>query len=449
MIRPFQLRRLFFLFSSLMAAALSSSTSWSDANIIPGHFLGTARARVSKSQVFTWARKNGVEAELIRGSDRLWEIRGPSSFRGERHVLESPFLELVQDAWLETPRMDPPGSGLQSDWFVPNETLFQSMIFTGLEKGSTLYPSEMKPGSNWALERIHAPQAWIRRTSSDDVVVAVLDSGVDITHPDLKANLWVNPGEIAGNGIDDDQNGWVDDIHGYDSHYEKVEVQDEVGHGTYLAGIIGAVGNNGIGLSGVAWKTRLMVVRGDDHRRMSWTGAVKGAYYARDNGAKVINASWGTYSATIGLREMVRDMETSGVIVVNAVGNNSNNVDTQYRAYPAGYATSNLIVVTALHPNGGLVQYADYGEKYVHLAAPGWANPTTILGGSYGVQAGCSVAAPYVTGAVALVWAEHPEWTHQQVREQILSAVDRIPSLAGKVASGGVLNLARALGIQD
>jgi subtilisin family serine protease len=414
---------------------------------IPGSFLVTLQARSNAAAAREWIARRGGLLVPIRGSTRLWEVVELIGY-SEQDLAETGLFDGVeQDHWVETVQ----GPLLPE---APFSLLPESFSFfapldraVSISADSTRYPSELKPGANWALERIQAPQAWIRRTSTDDIVVAVLDSGVDITHPDLKDNIWINPREIAANGLDDDKNGWVDDIHGYDSHYEKVEVQDEVGHGTSLAGIIGAVGDNSTGTTGVAWKTRMMVVRGDDHRRMSWTGAVKGAYYARDNGAKVINASWGTYSATMGLREMVRDMESSGVMVVNAVGNNGNNIDTEYRAYPAGYATSNLIVVTGLHPNGGLVHYADYGPKYVHIAAPGWANPTTMLGGKYGVQAGCSVAAPYVTGAVALLWAEHPDWTHQQVRERLFETVDPVPALRDKVATGGVLNVARALGV--
>jgi len=420
------------VFLALSRAQASSRTELS----IPGVYLAVSNHQ-DDSSVQKWAVKAGVEAHRIPGSTRHWEIRRAGAW-SEAQILGSGLFEEVQaDAWMDSSwRSEEVTSGFS----------FLSVLPESLAK--FLLPDDVPLGSNWALERIHAPEAWTRRTSTDDVIVAVLDSGVDVDHPDLAANIWRNEDEIPGNGIDDDHNGWVDDIHGYDSHFERVEVQDQVGHGTYLAGIIGAVGNNGIGSSGVAWRTRMMVIRGDDARRMSWTGAIKGAYYARDNGARVINASWGTYSATTGLRQMLLDMEAAGVMVVNAVGNNSNNVDTQHRAYPSGYATSNLIAVSALHPNGSLVHYADHGEKYVHLAAPGWGIPTTALGGKYTAQAGCSVATPFVTAAVAMVWAEHPEWSHHQVRDQILSTVDVLPTLRGKVATSGVLNLGRALGVE-
>jgi subtilisin family serine protease len=434
---------------------LLASAEPSSPLIIPGQFLAVAKregsVQTQPSSIELWAKRLRLTVSKIRGFHRLYEISGAEGYQAAQllggSALESPWEEVVPNSYLEIEPSEP-----------MEETRSSFRVFAGLVQAldrlqfpflaaPSRYPAELVPGKNWALEQIGAPQAWTKRTNADDIVVAILDSGVDITHPDLKENLWVNPGEVPANGVDDDQNGWVDDIHGYDSHYEKVEVQDQVGHGTFLAGIIGAVGNNGVGTTGVAWKAKLMVVLGDDHRRMSWMGAVKGAYHARDNGAKIINASLGTYSATTGLREMVRDMEASGVWIVNAVGNNSNNVDTQYRAYPSGCATSNPLVVTALHPNRQLVQYADHGEKYVHLAAPGWGGATTLLGGGYGVQAGCSVAAPYVTGAAALLWAEHPEWTYRELRVQLLQAVDVLPSLRGKVATSGVLNIGRALGV--
>jgi subtilisin family serine protease len=439
----------FYRLSTLVFLLLALGGSVRASEPLPGEFLVTLNEGSVPAQVASRVERLGGRMTRIRGSARLWEISGLRGYGAQDLERMGGFGMVEQNAWLPD-QTSPAVTPVKPLDLLEHPTDISWLAGSLSRSASSLvYPDDLQKGANWALERIHAPEAWSRRTSTDEVVVAVLDSGVDITHPDLRDNLWVNPGEIPSNGIDDDRNGWVDDIHGYDSHYEKVEVQDQVGHGTYLAGIIGAVGNNGIGMTGVAWKTRLMVIRGDDHRRMSWTGAVKGGYYARDNGARVVNASWGTYTATGGIREMLRDLEDSGVMVVNAVGNNGNDIDTGHRAYPAGFATSNLIVVSAFHPSEKLVHFADYGPKYVHLAAPGWANPTTFLGGKYGTQAGCSVAAPYVTAAVAMVWAEHPEWTHHQVREQILSTVDRVPALSDKVATGGVLNLARALGVSE
>lgn len=276
--------------------------------------------------------------------------------------------------------------------------------------------------------------------------MAVIDSGIDLNHPDLKANLWVNEDEIPNNNLDDDHNGYIDDVYGADTHLGTGDPMDTVGHGTQVAGIIGAVGNNGVGTSGVIWKTKIMAIRAEDGtKRISYSGAVKGGYYAAANGAKVVNGSWGTFTAAMSIKEMIQDLDRQGVIFVGAVGNVNNNIDTQYLEYPAAFRLPNMIEVTAIDQDNELTPQANYGRKWVNIAAPGWRITTPALGGGYKTDYGTSLAAPFVTATVAMVMSEFPQLNHYEVRQKVLSAVDVIPGLADKVGTSGRINLLKAL----
>jgi len=317
--------------------------------------------------------------------------------------------------------------------------------------GDLLSPAAISsdPGttSQWSLDAISATQAWDVATGSRSVVVAVIDSGIDLAHPDLVANLWTNPGEIAGNGLDDDRNGFVDDVHGWNFAANDANVQDGYGHGTHVAGIIGAVGNNGVGVTGVAWNVSIMPLKFQDDRGVGYTGdAIKAVQYAtmmrRDYGVNVvvINASWGGGTGFSSLLETaIRDAGSTGITFVAAAGNSGANNDVATR-YPSGYDLPNVIAVGACDSTGSLAGFSDYGATSVDLAAPGTSIYSTLPGGRYGWLAGTSQAAPHVTGAVALLAAARPGISVAEVRTAILGSVDHLPSLTGKVATGGRLN---------
>jgi len=290
---------------------------------------------------------------------------------------------------------------------------------------------------------INATRAWDFTTGSRSVVVAVIDSGIDLTHPDLAANLWVNPGEIAGDGIDNDANGFVDDIHGWDFVDHDALPQDGFGHGTHVAGIIGAVGGNGIGVTGVNWQVSIMALRIQDDRGAGTTSAVLAALrYAtmmrRDHGIMIVasNNSWEAPAGYSGVVEQaIREHGAAGITFVAAAGNNATNTDLTPR-YPGGYDLPNVITVASLTPQGTLASSSNYGASSVDVAAPGAAIQSTYRSGGYTLLSGTSMAAPHVTGVAALLAAARPGITVAEIRAAILGTATPLPALAGKVASG-------------
>ena len=263
----------------------------------------------------------------------------------------------------------------------------------------TALPNDPSFAQEWSLQNtgqsggtagidVNATQAWDISTGSRSVVVAVIDSGIDLTHPDLAANLWTNPGEIAGNGIDDDRNGFVDDVHGWNFVDNNANVQDGYGHGTHVAGIIGAVGNDGVGVTGVAWRVSLMVLRVQNDLGAGTTSAVIGALrYAttmrRDFGINVVvtNNSWEAaagYSSVI--EGLIREQGEAGITFVAAAGNHGTSNDVTPR-YPSNYDLPNVIAVASLSSSGVLAGSSDYGATTVDLAAPGTFILSTWKGG--------------------------------------------------------------------
>lgn len=311
----------------------------------------------------------------------------------------------------------------------------------------------------WSLQSISAYQAWQYGTGSRDVVVAVIDSGIDLTHPDLVNNLWTNPGEIAGDGIDNENNGYVDDIHGWNFYANNNDVQDRYGHGTHVAGIIGAEGNNSLGVAGINWNVSLMTLKFTDDNGMGYGGAAANAMsyigmMKNTYGVNVVvaNASWGGLTGFSNiLYGAINQLNNDGVVLTVAAGNNGDNNDITLR-YPSCYDSPNIISVGALSSyTNGLVSFSNYGASSVDLAAPGSIVLSTIPYGNYGYKSGTSMAAPQVAGAVALLNAVKPGISVSEVKNAIFGSVDKIPELFGKVATGGKLNVgasvAHALGI--
>jgi subtilisin family serine protease len=306
--------------------------------------------------------------------------------------------------------------------------------------------------SQWALNKIGATTAWNTTTGSRSVVVATIDSGIDLTHPDLAANVWTNPREIAGNGIDDDRDGYVDDVHGWNFVDGTGNVQDGFYHGTHVAGIIGAVGNNALGTAGLNWQVSIMPLKFIDNSGVGYTGAaIYAINYAtmmrRDHGVNIvaINASYGggtNYSTA--MQEAIAAAGQAGITFVAAAGNGGANNDVTAR-YPSSYDLPNVIAVAGTDSADNVAGFSNYGATSVDLGAPGAGIYSTLPNNNYGSVSGTSMAAPQVTGAVALLAAARPGITVAQVRAAILGSVDVVPSLAGKVATGGRLNIAKAM----
>jgi subtilisin family serine protease len=324
---------------------------------------------------------------------------------------------------------------------VPNDPSF------GLEWGLRNTGQTVNGGDlGTAGADIRATQAWDIFTGDPNFVIADIDTGLQYTHPDIAANAWTNPGEIAGNGIDDDGDGFVDDVHGWDFYSNDNDPADQNGHGTHTAGTIGAVGNNGVGVSGVNWHCKIMAVRFlGPSGSGTLAGAVGAIQFCVTRGVKVSNNSWvGPFDQSES--DAVSAARNAGHLMVCAAGNNGTNNDANPgSSYPASFDFDNIIAVAATNNDDGRASFSNYGATKVDLAAPGDNVYSTWQGSGYMYDSGTSMATPHVTGAVAMVWALNPSFTHQQVIYRILSTVRPLPSMSGQTLTGGILNLAEAI----
>ena len=303
---------------------------------------------------------------------------------------------------------------------------------------------------------IDAPEAWNTTTGNGSVVVGVIDSGVDYTHPDLTGNMWRNPGEIAGNSIDDDRNGYTDDVYGWDFFNNDSNPMDDNGHGTHVAGTIAASGNNGIGVAGVAWNAKVMALKflGADGSG-SMSAALAAINYATKMrtqygiNVRVTNNSWGGGGYSSSLFNAINQSAQAGILFVAAAGNggadgigDNNDVTPEY---PASYNVANVLSVAATDHNDNLATFSNYGANWVDLAAPGVNIASTAAGGGYVYMSGTSMATPHVSGAAALAFSHNPSATYQQVRSALMNGVDKLSNLTGKMVSGGRLNAHKTL----
>jgi subtilisin family serine protease len=289
---------------------------------------------------------------------------------------------------------------------------------------------------------INAKGAWDISTGSDSIVVAVIDTGVLYTHSDLSSNIWDNMGEIPDNGIDDDHNGFIDDVRGWNFVTNTSDPIDDNHHGTHVSGTIGAVGNNAIGVAGVNWHVQIMPLKTfNSGGSGSTSDAIEAVRYANANGALVISISWGGSMYSQSLKDAI---DASPAVIVCAAGNSESNNDI-HPVYPASYNSTNIISVAATDNNDLLASFSNFGLNSVDLAAPGMNILSTFLDGNYAYMSGTSMATPHVSGVAALIKAVNPSLTSEQIKNIILSTVDVKSSLSGKVASGGRLNAYKAI----
>lgn len=312
-------------------------------------------------------------------------------------------------------------------------------------------PNDPLAGSLWGLEKIQAQAAWDQFTGDPGVVVATLDTGIDYDHADLAANMWTNPGEIPGNNIDDDGNGYVDDVHGINTFNNSGDVRDDDGHGTHVAGTIGAVGNNGVGVTGVNWRVKLVSVKiftADDSSGSA--GAVAGYDYLialKRSGVnlRVVNNSWGGPVPSQALYEAMCAAEAEGILTVCAAGNSNRDADERPE-FPASLDCPSLISVAASTQDDDVATFSNYGAFMVDLAAPGESVLSTYHGaGHYQRLSGTSMASPHVAGAAALLLGKDPSLSPAMVKALLLATVDPLPQWQGRVRSGGRLNLGNAM----
>lgn len=326
---------------------------------------------------------------------------------------------------------------------TPNDPYYENIWGLNNTGGTDNYGNTGKNGAD-----IKAQQAWDINTGSDTVIVAVVDTGVDITHPDLAGNIWTNPGEIPNNGIDDDNNGFIDDANGWNFYNNNNDVSDADGHGTHCAGTIGAVGNNNLGVTGVAWNVKIMPIKllaGKNTTSYMEAEAIK---YATKMGASIISCSYGG----LGFSEIEKSAYAkSSALIICAAGNKTTDNDVTSH-YPSSFELPNIVSVAATNNKDQLAWFSNYGKTSVHLAAPGEAilstYPVALAPANalpYKYLDGTSMATPCVSGVAALVKTANPSLTSVQIKNILLNSVDTLTSLNGKVSTGGRINAYKAV----
>ena len=398
------------------------------AEVVPGELVVTFTANATPYNEERAIERTGGEVEQrIESIDGVVISVDPDkAAQTTRRLMRERFVESVEPNYVVRAARLPNDGSFGQQWGLRNLGHFGGKI--GADVGAT---------SAWDI------------TTGGSVGVAVVDTGVSFKHPDLATNAWANPGDPL-NGKDDDGDGFADDVNGADFLNEDSNPEDDGGHGTHVAGIIGAQGNNSVGISGVAWDAQIMGLKFlDGNGEGNTADAANAIDFAVDHGVRVINASWGGPAFSQALYSAIRRANEHGVLFVAAAGNDGVNADSS-PDYPAAFDLPNVISVAATDRSDRLVEFSNYGAKSVDLAAPGDDVYSTVPSVSdpsgYAAFSGTSMAAPFVSGAAALYLSKFPQATADQVRGALLGSVDHLPTLAGKTVTGGRLNIANALG---
>lgn len=313
---------------------------------------------------------------------------------------------------------------------------------------------------DWGKSKVQAEKAWAITQGSREIVVAVIDTGCDINHEDLKNNFWTNPGERgtdargrdkASNKVDDDNNGFVDDVHGWNFVSNNNDLTDNHGHGTHIAGVLGAEAGNGRGIAGVAPLVSIQCLKYFDPkvaRTDNLKNTIRAIRYAVQMGAQIINYSGGGIDASSEEKAAVEEARKAGVLFVAAAGNEKSNSD-KVKYYPADYGLSNIISVTAIDPSTTILPSSNWGVETVDLAAPGQNIFSTLPGNKYGHMTGTSQATAFVSGAAVLIKSQRPNFSMDEVKRYILETGTVNRQLVGKARTYRFLNLFNALVMKD
>ena len=400
-----------------------------DREFVPGRLIVKLEDQATTEDLDRANRSNGASTEEKVPRTRLAVVDLPAGLPVEEAIARyeaSPDVEYAQPDFLYTASATTPND--------PSYSKLWGLNNTGQTGGTSDADAD-------------APEAWDVTTGGPDTVVAVIDEGVDVSHPDLRDNIWTNPDEVAGNRIDDDRNGYVDDVNGWDFVHNDASVYDAADgdkHGTHVAGTIAAEGNNGIGVAGASWNAKIMPLKFLGPTSGSTSGAVKAINYALAEGVKISNNSYGGAGADPALLEAIKKADAAGHLVVAAAGNDGANNDVT-ASYPANYNVPNVVSVAATDSNDALATFSNYGATSVDLAAPGVSILSTLPGNTYGSYSGTSMATPHVAGTAALIKSEYPTADDAEMKTRLLESVDQKVSLVGKTATGGRLNAAGAL----
>lgn len=369
--------------------------------------------------------RSGTKNEILLVNTKIGTLGAIAKIKNDADV------EYVEPNWL------------YSHFATSNDTYFTNGSLWGMSANNNLNGS--RAATAWANNKI----------GSNTVYIGIIDEGYMHTHEDLAANAGVNPGEVAGNGVDDDNNGYVDDVYGFDFAGNDNSVFDGLDddHGTHVAGTIGGVGGNGIGVAGVCWNIKLLGGKFLGKRSGSTANAIKAIDYFTDlksrHGLNIVatNNSWGGGGFSQALKDAIDRANTAGILFIAAAGNSGTNNDVT-ASYPSNYTSANVIAVASITSTGGLSSFSQYGATTVDLGAPGsgiWSTvPKRVSGAvvsSYASYNGTSMATPHVSGAAALYASINPGANAATIKNAILSSVTPTTSLTGKCVTGGRLNV--------
>lgn len=323
-----------------------------------------------------------------------------------------------------------------AEYATPNDPKFGQLW--GLRNTGNNEPSG---GAGVAGADIDALKAWDITTGDRTVKIAVIDTGIDYRHPDLAENMWTNSAEANGRpGVDDDGNGFIDDIHGYDFANNDGDPMDGNAHGTHCAGTIGAVHNNGVGVAGVMDNVTFVAVKFlSDSGSGSLEGAIKSIDYATKMNVDLMSNSWGGGGRSEALKEAIERANAAGIVFTAAAGNSGTNNDSSPH-YPSNYEVENVISVAATTAQNGMASFSCYGRNTVHIGAPGHRILSSTPNGNYEVFSGTSMATPHVSGAIGLLIAHEGRMNPKAVRERVIATSEPTAALRGKTINGGSLN---------
>ncbi|HVK59199.1 MAG TPA: S8 family peptidase, partial [Candidatus Kapabacteria bacterium] len=383
----------------------------------------------------TSALRNAARVKSFAGKGRM-RAAGAQGVGGINRLEVREGMEV--DAELARLRINPAVEYVEPNYPIKLFTSTNELVLPNDFEFSKMYALHNLGSTEWATNAdVSAPEAWAFTTGSKSVIVAVVDTGIDYLHDDLKENLWLNQGEIASNGVDDDGNGYVDDVIGYDFVWNESDPFDDNQHGTHVAGTIGAKGNNGIGTVGVCWDVSLMALKAFDQDGNGTVGdAIAAITYAVENGARIINASWGLNDRSRALEEVTQFAAKAGVLIIAAAGNDR----SEDPSYPASFET--VLSVAATDAKDERADFSNFGQ-YVDVAAPGANVLSTLPENGYGYLSGTSMAAPHVSGMAALVLSRFPIYTREELFDILVNSVDAVT--VDLPIGNGRINLSRAV----
>ncbi len=416
--------------------------------------------------LFSWGTQVNAERrvmpgrEVAVGFDRSGTIRGAARSIDRLRVPKHMRLTKVKGSYSVGVASTADSMALQSREPVPVNDLEIAALCSALRSANPGTPIECEPNvifhtavtpndtffsSLYGMTKIAAPTAWELTTGSSAVVVAVIDSGVDYTHPDLAANIYTNSGEVPGNFVDDDSNGFVDDYYGYDFVNSDASPLDDDEHGTHCAGTIGARGNNSTGVTGVNWEVGILPVKVLDANGDGFLSDIAaGIEYAVDRGASVLSMSLSGPSSTGLLDAAIVYARQQNVLIVAAAGNDGSDNDVT-PSFPSSSTSANILSVAATNSLDQLASFSNYGEVSVDVAAPGVAILSTVPSGLYKNLSGTSMATPHVAGLAALIKSANGSLTYSQIKDIIMASVDERATLRGTTVSGGRVNAVNAV----